>query len=237
MKWTCLQHVPFEGPGYLEYWAKANGHRLQRVELWTGAGLPRVDDSDGFFVLGGPMNVYEDDRYSWLVPEKKLIEAAILAGTPVLGICLGAQLISVVLGGTVTRNAWQEIGWFPVRRTEAGQRAPAFRDFPEQFMAFHWHGDRSSIPAGAIHLARSDACEEQAFVYEQHVVGLQFHLEATEESIGALIRNCRNDITCSRYTQDPASMEDGISHLAATHRLLDRLLDGLSVIDGPRGRS
>lgn len=228
MRWSCLQHVPFEGPAYLDAWAKAKGHDLKRVEVWTGAGLPRAEEGDGFFVLGGPMNVYEEYRYPWLVPEKKLIAEVIAARKPILGICLGAQLISVVLGGTVTENPWKEIGWLPVRMTPVGRQALPFRDFPEQFMAFHWHGDHLSIPSGAVHAARSDACEEQAFIYAGRVVGLQFHLEFTEESIGALVQNCGDEITCGRYVQDPPSMEEHAVYLKETHALLDGLLARLT---------
>jgi len=95
-------------------------------------------------------------------------------------------------------------------------------------MAFHWHGDRFSVPAGAIHLARSEGCENQAFVYANRVVGLQFHLESTEESIKPLVQNCGEEITCARYIQDPPTMEEYTGHLTETHALLDRLLARLT---------
>jgi GMP synthase-like glutamine amidotransferase len=231
MRWSCLQHVPFEGPAYLGTWARARGHALTRVEVWTGASLPPPDESDGVFVLGGPMNVYEEDRHPWLAAEKRFLAEAIAAGKPMLGVCLGAQLISLVLGGSVTKNPHGEIGWFPVRLTPAGREAGLFSGFPDEFTAFHWHGDRFSIPEGAIHAARSEACEQQAFVYEGRVVGLQFHLESTRESIEALTRHCGDEITRAPYVQAPAAMLEQASHLPATHALVDRLLDRL-VLDG-----
>lgn len=99
--------------------------------------------------------------------------------------------------------------------------------FPQRFVAFHWHGDRFSIPPGAIHVARSAACETQAFVYEGHAVGLQFHLESTVESIAALVAHCGEEITCAPYIQDPPTMEEYAGHLPEAHGLLARLLDHL----------
>lgn len=232
MKWSCLQHVAFETPGHLAAWAKNRGYDLTQVELWNGAALPRAKEADGLFILGGPMNVYEDDRHPWLVPEKRLIEEAISAGKPILGICLGAQLLSVVLGGSVAANPWKEIGWFPIQMTPAGRDAGPFRDFPPKFMAFHWHGDCFAIPPGSIHVARSDGCENQAFTYGDRVVGLQFHLECTETSIEALIAHCGQEATCGPYGQDAPAIRGQIGRLTQSHALLEIVLDHL-VRDAP----
>ena len=166
MRWQCLQHVPFEGPAFLSSWALARGHTLERTEVWTGADFPAPATFGGLFILGGPMNVQEEDRHPWLAPEKAFIRHAITAGKPVLGICLGAQLISVALGGTVTKNPHKEIGWFPVSLTPSGRGAALFLRFPRQFLALSWHGNRFTIPHGAVHVARSEACEWQGFVYQ-----------------------------------------------------------------------
>jgi len=174
------------------------------------------------------MNVYQEDQFPWLVSEKRLIERVIAAGKPTLGICLGAQLLAVVLGGNVTRNPLKEIGWFPVQLTPAGRATDLFREFPEDFTVFHWHADRFSIPRGAIHVAGSVACAEQAFVYNGCVVGLQFHLEFTAESIAALVHNCRADCTAGRFVQDPAEFARRARHLEDAHVLLHRLLDRLA---------
>ncbi|MFQ5790461.1 MAG: type 1 glutamine amidotransferase [Acidobacteriota bacterium] len=227
MRWHYLQHVPFEGPAYLDSWAQSRGHALGRTEVWAGGQFPVLDELDGLFVLGGPMSVYEEDRYTWLTPEKAFIQKAIMGEKPILGICLGAQLLSGVLGGTVTENPRKEIGWFPVDLTREGREAAWFRNFPDQFLAFHWHGDRFSIPPGAVHAARSEACAEQAFVHGDRVIGLQFHLESTEESIAALIQHCGEEITCAPYIQDPPTIEEYADRLPETHALLDGLLDAL----------
>lgn len=228
MRWLCLQHVPFEGPAAVGDFARRAGHELTRVELWTGAPLPPADEAGGVVVLGGPMNVYEEDRYPWLAREKRFLEAAIATGRPVLGICLGAQLLSVVLGGRVTRNREREIGWFPVERTEAAGAGGPLAGLPARFVAFHWHGDRFSIPPGAVHAARSEACEEQAFVYDGRVVGLQFHLESTPASIRALVEHCPEDLADGPYVQDPTTMEGRAGHAEQTHALLADLLTRLA---------
>lgn len=227
MRWHCLQHAPFEGPGYLESWAKRRGHALGRTPAWAGRGFPPLDELDGLFVLGGPMNVHEEGRHPWLAAEKTFLARAVAAEKPLLGICLGAQLLAAVLGGAVTASPQREIGWFPVDLTPEGREAALFGSFPDRFPAFHWHADRFSIPPGAIHLARTEACPEQAFVYGDRVVGLQFHLESTAESIAALIEHCAEDITGAPFVQRPIVMEKLADHLPTTHLLLDSLLDAL----------
>jgi GMP synthase-like glutamine amidotransferase len=234
MRWHCLQHVPFEGPAHLASWAQRRGYELTFTELWRDATFPSGHGYDGLFILGGPMNVYEDEQYPWLAPEKHFIARAVSERKPILGVCLGAQLLAVVMGGSVTRNRHKEIGWFPVELTPAGRDSALLRDFPDRFTAFHWHGDRFSIPPPAIHVARSEACNEQAFVYEHRVVGLQFHLETTRENVAALVEHCGDEIVRAPYIQDRRTVEASTDNLPTTHGLLEKLLDALRE---KRGRS
>lgn len=227
IRWCCLQHVPFEGPGHLAVWCHERGYPLSCVELWTDRTLPKPDEFDGLFVLGGPMNVYEEAKYPWLGPEKEFIARAISDRKVVVGVCLGAQLLSVVLGGTVSEMVDREIGWFPVDLTPAGRESAVLGGLPQSFMAFHWHGDSFSIPPQAIHLAQSDGCDQQAFVYEDHVVGLQFHLEASESAIAALIEHCAEDICCGQYIQDPYAIASNTDYFSEAQSYLSRLLDNL----------
>lgn len=229
MRWHCLQHVPFERPGQLATWAAERGHTISVTELWNDRSpLPATDDYDGLFILGGPMNVYEDSLYPWLAKEKKFIAEAVARSKPILGICLGAQLLSVVLGGEVTKAIEKEIGWFPVQLTAAGQNTRLFGGFPSSLMAFHWHGDRFTVPPGATHIATSDACAEQAFVHNDHVVGLQFHLEVDATSIAALIENCRAELVDGRYIQAASEMLNCAKWLPTAHAQLFKLLDRLA---------
>ena len=132
-------------------------------------------------VMGGPMNIYEEKKYPWLLREKCFIEDATKTGKVVIGICLGAQIIADVLGANVYAGEHKEIGWFPIFRTKEAGESIVFRDFPSELEVFHWHGDSFDLPSGCIRLAESAACPNQAFIYDERVVGLQFHLEVTRQ--------------------------------------------------------
>ncbi|HEX7056884.1 MAG TPA: type 1 glutamine amidotransferase [Bacilli bacterium] len=222
-----LQHVAFEGIGSIAAWAEAKGFSLSFTRLDCGQPLPVGESFDLLIVMGGPMSVDEEEAYPWLRAEKQLIAQAIRQGKKVLGICLGAQLIAAVLGGKVTRNRYKEIGWFPVTLTEEARRAPLWRHFPRVFPAFHWHGDTFSIPPGCVKIAASEACADQAFVLDSRVVGLQFHLEATEQSVDALLKHCRADLTPGDYVQQAAAIRAQREYFPVIRGLLFGLLDRL----------
>lgn len=224
-----LEHVPFEGPGHITPWARTRGHEIRTSRLYAQDPLPPVEAFDWLVIMGGPMNIYEDDRYPWLVAERRFIRAAVASGKKILGICLGAQLLADALGSRVYPGAFKEIGWHPVRLTPAAAESPLFHGFPLLFQAFHWHGDTFDIPRGAIHIARSAACESQAFAYEDRIVGLQFHLESTEESVEALLRHCGEEITEGPSIQsEPVIRKCTPALCPEAQRLLESLLDGLA---------
>lgn len=199
-----LQHVPFEGPAACAAWAQARGYCLDPVELFAGKALPDPADVEALLVMGGPMGVHDQERYPWLAAEQALIGDCIAAGRHVIGICLGAQLIAAALGAQVRRNACPEIGWAPIELTDAGQASPLFRGAPPGFDVLHWHGETFELPAGAVQLARSEACEQQIFLYRDHVLGLQCHLEATPESVDQLVTHCRDELVPGPYVQEAA---------------------------------
>lgn len=150
------------------------------VHLYEGDGLPRdTSDLSGLIVMGGPMNVDDIDNYPFLKDEAILIEKMISEEKPVLGICLGAQLIAKALGSKVYPNKHKEVGWHPVELTPEGKTDPLFKKLAPETTVLHWHGDTFDLPKGTVHLARSKRCDNQAFRYGQHVYGLQFHLECT----------------------------------------------------------
>lgn len=193
MKIHWLQHVPFEGLGCIEPWLFENGHDVSCTRLWLGDSFPNTGNVDGLIVMGGPMGVYDEAIHPWLAEEKAFIKNIIAQNKPVLGICLGAQLIAEVLGSRVWKNNQREIGFFPV--TGDGKILPA------NFVAFHWHGDTFGIPEGAVHLASSAACGNQAFIYKDNVLALQFHLETTEQSLLSLYEHCQNEVTDGPFIQ------------------------------------
>ncbi|MEJ5365732.1 MAG: type 1 glutamine amidotransferase [Desulfosoma sp.] len=220
-----LEHVPFEGPGHIAQWGAAQGFEIRTTRLHAGEPLPAPHAFDWLIVMGGPMNIYEDDLYPWLAEERRFINSAVISGKTILGICLGAQLLADALGSTVFRGMFKEIGWHPVEMTPEAAVSPLFKDFPSSFHAFHWHGDTFHIPEGAVHMARSAGCPSQAFVYEDRAIGLQFHLESTEETVEALLRHCGTEITEGPYIQD----ERTIRHLTPmfaprAQELLEKLL-------------
>ncbi|MBV9468373.1 MAG: type 1 glutamine amidotransferase, partial [Abitibacteriaceae bacterium] len=141
MRIHSFQHVPFEGLASIEAWATSRGHTLSASKFYNSEPLPQIEEIDWLIVMGGPMNIYEENKYPWLVPEKHFIKQAIDRQKPVLGICLGAQLIADVLGAKVTRNPSVEIGWFPIQLTAAALNSPLFSFLPSQFPVLHWHGD------------------------------------------------------------------------------------------------
>ncbi len=222
-----LQHVPLEDPGTILKLARSRGHRVSSTRFHEGQGLPALDDFHWLIVMGGPMNVYQEGEYPWLLSEKRFIERAIRARKVLLGVCLGAQLIADVLGARVRKNAFEEIGWFPVWKTQEADGSSLFREFPSEMEAFHWHGDTFDLPRGAIHVARSAGCEQQGFVYEERVVGLQFHLEMTEEMARQMVEEGKEEMAMGPFVQSPVEIfSDGERFTRINdkmHWLLDRL--------------
>ncbi|MCC6365286.1 MAG: type 1 glutamine amidotransferase [Bryobacterales bacterium] len=179
------------------------------MRLDLGENLPDARDLDLLVVMGGPMSVHDEDAYPWLVSEKKLIARCLASGKFTLGVCLGSQLLAQVLGARVYRNRLKEIGWFPVEQCAPEDPPHLFRALPHQFTPFHWHGETYDLPAGTVHLAKSEGCLVQAFEHA-HGLGLQFHLEVTAEGVADLVRECSGDIGSGPYEQTAAQIEAGV---------------------------
>lgn len=229
MRIHALQHVAFEGLGYIGQWIADHGHSLTLTRLYAGEPLPVLADVDRLVIMGGPMNIYEDDRYPWLPGERQFIRQAIDAGKSAVGVCLGAQLLADALGSRVVAGAHKEIGWWPIRMTEAGRRSGFLDDLPAQTTVFHWHGDTFAVPADAIHLAESEGCMSQAFLYDHRILGLQFHLESTPATVQALLDHCRDELVPGRYIQTANEISAADPEMfAGINRLLTTLLDRLT---------
>jgi GMP synthase-like glutamine amidotransferase len=202
VKVHVLQHVPFEGLGSIEPWLAAQHAAIGYTRLYESCLLPNVEDLDLVIAMGGPMSVNDELDFPWLKMEKQFIRDAIRRDVPVLGVCLGAQLIASAVGARVYANPRKEIGWFEI---EATPHYDVFQ-FPQTATVFHWHGETFDLPLGATRLARSAACENQAFQLGKNIIGLQFHLESTPESADAILANCRHELLESAYVQSEATI-------------------------------
>lgn len=183
MRALVFQHVDVEHPGALAELAAARGDELEIFLLEGGPTLPDPLAYDALIVLGGPMNVDEEERYPWLVAEKAAIAHAVRAGLPYLGICLGGQLLARALGASVTRSPEPEIGFDTVRLEPPALADPLFGGLSPELRVFQWHGDMFAIPDGAVRLATGSRCPNQAFRYGTSAYGLQFHIELTAEQL------------------------------------------------------
>ena len=185
MRILVFQHVPVEHPGaFCQFW-RENGDEWSTVEFDAGQPIPDLNDFDLLVAMGGPMDVWQEDRYPWLGPEKAAIRHWVKdIGRPFLGICLGHQLLAAALGGVVRLMDQQEIGPGEVSLTEAGRRDPLFAGFAAPVETFQWHGaEISQLPDGAEVLAMNSSCPVQAFRYGPHAYGLQYHVEITASTV------------------------------------------------------
>ncbi len=226
---ACVQHVSYEGPGAIEDWAHERRHRMTVFRQDKGHRLPVTGQFDWLILMGGPMGLRDRERFPWMAEELALIREAVGAGKTVVGICLGAQLLADVLGGTVARSDEKEIGWFPVELTAEARDTPGLSGLPDTITPFHWHSDAFTLPPGAVRLASSPGCPQQAFVYGSSVLGMQFHLEVTPAIIDALLEHSGADAGAGgRFVQDPETIRQGIAaHLPEAHGLLAKALDSL----------
>lgn len=217
-----MQHVPFEGTGSIAAWLSERNAQVTRTSFFESAELPELKGLDLIIAMGGPMSVNDEDTLPWMKAEKQFIRDAIRLNVPVLGICLGAQLIANAIGSRVYGNREKEIGWFEIESTPSGKHV--FR-FPPKATVFHWHGETFDLPPGSVRLARSAACANQVFQMGDRVIGLQFHLEMTPESIDSIIHNCRHELTEAAFVQTEPEMRSvhrGV--LAENNRLMGDIL-------------
>jgi GMP synthase-like glutamine amidotransferase len=219
MRAVCLKHVPFEGPGAFATALTERGVSLERY-LVPQDGLPK-DAGDLLIVMGGPMSVNDTD--SWIAEETEFIRSAILAGKPVIGVCLGSQFMAKALGATVRSGKALEIGMTPVRLTAEAKQDPVFSTLPESFKVFEWHGEVFDLPKDCVSLAGSDIAPLQAFRYGARAYGLLFHLEMEENGIDSLCLECAPDLTKAGLTTQQVKTT-AISSLPQLHQIANRLI-------------
>lgn len=227
MRVHYLQHVPYERPGIIEDWVKEGKHVLTRTQLFRSPEFPDLDEVDLLIVLGGPMGANDESEYSWLSREKGYVESALEAEVPVLGICLGAQIIASVLGADVHTAKYDEVGWFPIELTEEGKSHPLVRGWPDELDVLHWHGDAFEIPDGATHLATSDGCENQAFVHDDLALGLQFHVEMRPEDVRYMLDSAGDHGLRGPRVQEAETIREGVDRAERGNVLMKGTLKNL----------
>lgn len=222
-----LQHVPFETLGSIKSWLKISGYKTTVTRLYQSTLLPDPESVDLLIILGGPMSANDEEQYPWLRTEKLFIRHIIEAGKPVIGICLGAQLIASSLGESVYPNRRKEIGWFPIQGRS--HQDESLFSFPEEIEVFQWHGETFDLPSGSVLLATSEGCKNQAYQLGKSVIGLQFHLEVTPEAVRAMVNNCRNEIQPSKYVQpEPVLLDKGPDRFLVLNHLMGDILSFLT---------
>ena len=201
-----FQHDPYDGPGYLGESLLRRGAKLDIVQLHEGETIPDPSSYDMLLVMGGGMNVYAEDKYPWLIEETKAIRQAVKEGKAVLGICLGGQLLAKALDAQVHLGAATEIGLVPISLTEAGKTDPLF-DGLAQIEAVEWHDDTFDIPGGAVALALSQGCANQAFRFGKYAYGLQFHPEVSPEMLANWIEQDSDSAADRSYFQQAVTFQ------------------------------
>lgn len=219
MRAVCLKHVPFEGPGAFATALTARGVSLDRY-LVPKDGLPK-DAGDLLIVMGGPMSVNNPDP--WVAEEIAFIRSALLAGKPVIGVCLGSQFMAKALGATVQPGKALEVGMTRVSLIPGAKSDPVFGAFPDSFDVFEWHGEIFDLPKDCVPLAASEIAPLQAFRYGPCAYGLLFHLEMEQAGIESLCRECAPDLVKSHLTAEEVTTA-ATPHLPALHQMADRLI-------------
>lgn len=218
MRVYVLQHVPFEELGNIQPWLTQQNAEVHYCRLYAKDPLPDVNETDLLIVLGGPMSVNDESHYPWLVAEKAFLAQAIAAEKPIVGICLGAQLIASCQGARIYSNYAKEIGWFDITAVAAsGDVLP----LPATMHVFHWHGETFELPTNAVLLASSVACNNQIFQLGQRVIGLQCHLETTADNARSMVLHCADELTGGSFIQEADTI---LAASAAQYQQLSQLM-------------
>jgi GMP synthase (glutamine-hydrolysing) len=218
----ALQHVACEKPGLIGDALARVGVAVDLVRTFAGEPVPPdLGDAAGLLVMGGPMSVYEADRLPHLRAELALLERALAAGVPILGVCLGSQLLAAALGARVAPGPRKEIGWFPVSLTDEAASDPLWHGLPRELVGYHWHGDRFDLPRGAVALASSALTPVQAFRHGEHAYGILFHMEVNATIVADMVATFAGELAAERLdgaaiVREAATRLDDLGEIART---------------------
>ncbi len=224
MRIHAFYHASFEGLGSIKQWISTSGFTLTETHWYEpNPSLPDIREVDVLIVMGGPMGIYDENVFPWLNLEKKFIREAISLHKKVLGICLGAQLLANALGAKVFANHHKEIGWLPIQGSSANHTLTSF--FPQNQTVFHWHGDTFDLPDGAVLLASSQACLNQAFCWNDSVLGLQYHLEVEPNDVDLMVKNGKHELMDAPFIQSSQEILEETQYFESNKRILFGLLE------------
>jgi len=202
-----LQNIGIETLGIIEDCLKAAGLHPQYIKPFKEQPVPEeMGDAVGLIIMGGPMGVYEQNRFPFLSDEIRLIEQALKENKPILGICLGSQLIASALGAEIKKGNHKEIGWHAVFLDNPASDDPLWKDVTSPFMAYHWHGDIFGLPQGAVNLAFSELTECQGFRYGENTYGFLFHMEVTDKIIHRMVDTFREEMIRAALDENPIKL-------------------------------
>ncbi len=227
MRIHIFQHASFESPGFIEEWAKEKNYPVTLTRFYEPSSLPDLQDFEWLIIMGGPMGVYDEDKFPWLKDEKLFIKKAIDNGKIVLGICLGSQLIAASLGAKVYPNKFKEIGWWNIKLSEEAKESYLFKSLPDEIKVFQWHGDTFDLPKGAVQLAESEVCKNQAFIYKEKILALQFHCEVTENSLQEMLKESNNELKKEKYVQTAEGIGKQKNLILENNKILSIILERL----------
>ena len=193
MKLLIIEHAPHENPGIILDWIAENKFSSQTVKPFTGEKLKEADEFDFLIIMGGPQSPRETGLYPYLLDEINFVKLAIENNKRVLGICLGAQIIAEALGNKVAKSNYREYGFYPIEFTEDALAMKTFKDFPKRIECLHWHNDMPGFNSNLKLLGKSEGCPVQGIIYNENVIGLQFHMEIRRKDIDGLI-NFDNEV-------------------------------------------
>ncbi|HEY1802407.1 MAG TPA: type 1 glutamine amidotransferase [Terriglobales bacterium] len=208
-----LQHARSEGLGTIEDALRGSGHSFKYLRTFEGETIPKnAGNLSGLVIMGGPMGVYEHAKYPFLKDEMKLIESFLKEGKPILGVCLGSQLLASALGAEVKKGPRKEIGWYQIHLNANAWEDRLWKGQPRSFTAYHWHGDIFDLPTDAVPLASSDLTALQAFRHGENIYGLLFHMEVTREQIQTMLQEFSEEIAQEKL-DGPGILASGASYL------------------------
>lgn len=220
-----ILHADVELPGIIEVWAKQNMFDANFCRPFAGDRLPAPKDFDLLILMGGPQDLGRKEESAYLLEEIALIRQSIESKKPILGICLGAQLIGEACGAATERSPNKEVGVFPIELTDEGMKDPLLKGLPKQFSVIHWHNDMPGIPPGAAVLASSHGCPRQIIRYTPLTYGFQCHPEPMMTNVEAMIKEFPNDLTPGTYVQTSAQF---LNHdFGAINQTMIHILDNL----------